>query len=249
MDRLAGKKTIITGAAGGQGRVACKMFADEGASIVATDLHPDAARQIEAIAPGKIHYVAADLVTEAGIDAVISSARQKFGKIDVLYNNHGIILGRPFLETTRAEWDRVQDTDLKSFYFLTQKVTPHMTERASIINTASGLGHIAAPNASAYCAAKAGLINLTRCLALELAPRGIRANVICPGVIDTPMPRVLAGDAPDKEAVVSSFLERQIMKHLGRPEDIVRAAIYLASDESSFSTGAVFNIDGGISAW
>jgi NAD(P)-dependent dehydrogenase (short-subunit alcohol dehydrogenase family) len=249
MNRLAGKRTIITGAAGGQGQVACRLFAAEGAKVLATDMDPAAGTRIEAIAPGAISYVAADLTDPEGIKAVVDRARSYLGSVDVLYNNHGIIQNKPFLETTRAEYNAVLEVDLHSFYFLTQAIVPLMNRNGSIVNISSGLGLIAIPNASAYCIAKAGIINLTRCLAVELEPRGIRANVICPGVIDTPMPRRMAGEGPDKEQILASFLQTQLMKRLGRPEEIVYMAMYLASDEATFTTGAVFSVDGGTSAW
>jgi 2-keto-3-deoxy-L-fuconate dehydrogenase len=249
MARLAGKRTVLTGAAGGQGRVACKLFAAEGAKLLVTDLDPKAGAEIEAIAPGAVKYVAADLTKPAGIQTVADAAKSHLGAVDVLYNNHGIIHNKPFLETTRAEYEMVLGVDLHSFYFLTQAIVPLMSPKSSIVNISSGLGKIAIPNASSYCVAKAGMVNLTRCLSVELDGRGIRANVICPGVIDTPMPRRMAGEGPDKEQVLAGFLQRQTMKRLGRPEDIVYMALYLASDESGFTTGAVFDIDGGTSAW
>jgi len=249
MARLPGKRTILTGAAGGQGSVACKLFAAEGAKILATDLDPQAGAEIEAIAPGAVKYIGADLTKHAGIQAVVDAAKSHLGSVDVLYNNHGIVHNKPFVETTRSEYDMVLGVDLHSFYFLTQAIVPLMSPKGSIINISSGLGKMAIPGASAYCVAKAGMVNLTRCLAVELDGRGIRANVICPGVIDTPMPRRMAGDGPDKEQVLAGFLQRQLMKRLGRPEDIVYMAMYLASDESGFTTGAVFDIDGGTSAW
>src|SRR5271157_5926182 len=125
MLRLNGKTAIITGAAGGQGRVACRMFAEEGARVLATDLSPDAAAEIEALAPTAIKYLAADVTQPAGPDAIASGAlRFLGGRIDVLYNNHGVILGKPFLETTPEDWDRIHNVDLKSVYFLSQKVVP-----------------------------------------------------------------------------------------------------------------------------
>jgi cyclopentanol dehydrogenase len=248
MDRLTGKRAIITGAAGGQGRVACRMFVAEGAQVLAVDIDPQAANQIEAIAPQAVTYLVADLTTAEGVDAVASSARRKFAAVDVLYNNHGIVIAKPILEMSRDEWDVVQNVNLRSFFFLTQAIVPLMRNGGSIINISSGIGLFGRPTLGAYCASKAGLINLTRVMALEFAPLNIRANVIAPGVIDTPMPRKTLESLPNKEEAMEVLLSDQIFRRLGRPEEIVHMAIYLASDESSFTTGSVISIDGGMSA-
>ena len=250
MDRLKGKNTIITGAAGGQGRVACKMFAREGAHILASDLNADAAQEIEALAPGAITYVAADVTSADGIRTIVDSAVKKFGgRIDVLYNNHGVILGKPFLDTTPAEWDLVHDVDLKSVYFLSQRAVPAMPAGSSIVNISSVGGLVAMQNMSAYSAAKGGVAMLTKGMALDLSPRGIRVNAIAPGAIDTPMPRNFIKDLPDREGIWAAIEERHMMKRFGLPHEVVALAIFLASDEASFMTGSVVTIDGGWSAF
>ena len=249
MGRLAGKNAIITGAAGGQGRVACRLFAEEGARILATDLDSAAGRELEGLAPGKITYVAADVSTPEGISAIAAGAGKFLGKVDILYNNHGVILGKPFLETTPDEWDRIHNVDLKSVYFLTQRIVKSMRPGASIINVSSIGGLVALENMSAYGAAKGGLAMLTRCMALDLRDARIRVNAICPGVIDTPMPRNFVQNLPDKETIMNALADRHMMKRLGRPEEVIGLAIYLASDESSFMTGSVIALDGGWTAF
>jgi NAD(P)-dependent dehydrogenase (short-subunit alcohol dehydrogenase family) len=250
MNRLSNKTAIITGAAGGQGKVACRMFAEEGARVLASDLGPDAKREIEALAPGSISYVAADVTTAEGIVRIVDAARTEFkGRIDVLYNNHGVIVGKPFLETTPEEWDRVHNVDLKSVFFLSQRVVPAMGKGASIINISSIGGLVALENMSAYSAAKGGLAMLTRAMALDLSTRGIRVNAICPGVIDTPMPRNFVRDLPDKESILHAMAERHMMRRFGEPREVVALAIFLACDESSFMTGSVLNVDGGWTAF
>ncbi len=249
MSRLAGKSAIITGAAGGQGRVACRIFAQEGAQVFATDLDPGPGREIEGLAQGKITYLAADVSKPEGIAAIAEGAAKLFGKTDILYNNHGVILGKPFMETTPEEWDRIHNVDLKSVYFLTQRVVKSMPPGASIINVSSIGGLVALENMSAYGAAKGGLAMLTRCMALDLRDAGIRANAICPGVIDTPMPRNFVENLPDKENIMKGLADRHMMKRLGRPDEVIGLAVYLASDESSFMTGSVITIDGGWTAF
>src|SRR5271170_1115383 len=140
MGRLSGKKAIITGAAGGQGKVACKLFADDGAQILAVDIHSESASQIAAIAPKAITYLAADLTTEEGINAVASAARKTLTTVNILYNNHGIVIAKPILEMKRGEWDAVHDVNLKSYFFLTQAIVPLMGKGGSIINISSGIG-------------------------------------------------------------------------------------------------------------
>ena len=249
MARLAGKNAIITGAAGGQGRVACRIFAEEGARVFATDLDPAHARDIEALAPGKITYLAADVSTPGGMTAVVDGAIKLFKRIDVLYNNHGAILGKPFMETTPEEWDRVHNIDLKSVFFLSQRVVPAMPNGASIVNISSIGGLVALENMSAYGAAKGGLAMLTRCMALDLSPRGIRVNAICPGVVDTQMPRNFVQNLPGKDQIIKALEDRHMMKRFGRAEEVVSLGLYLASDESSFMTGSVIAADGGWTAF
>lgn len=249
MARLAGKNTIITGAAGGQGRVACRIFAEEGAQVFATDLDPALTREIEAIAPGKITYVAGDVSIPEGLKTVVDGATKLFKRIDVLYNNHGAILGKPFMETTPEEWDRVHNIDLKSVFFLTQRAVPAMPSGASIINISSIGGLVALENMSAYGAAKGGLAMLTRCMALDLSPKGIRVNAICPGVVDTQMPRNFVQNLPGKDQIIKALEDRHMMKRFGRAEEVVSLALYLASDESSFMTGSVIAADGGWTAF
>jgi NAD(P)-dependent dehydrogenase (short-subunit alcohol dehydrogenase family) len=250
MNRLNAKTAIITGAAGGQGRVACRMFAAEGARVFATDLSPDAAAEIEAIAPAAIKYVVADVTQSAGLEAIVSSA-QRFlgGRIDVLHNNHGVTLGKPFLETTPEDWDRIHNVDLKSVYFLSQKVVPAIPPGGAIINISSVGGLMATQNMSAYSAAKGGLVMLTKAMALDLSPRGIRVNAIAPGAIDTAMPHNFIKDLPNKEDLWNALARRHMLNRFGQPHEVVAAAVFLASDEASFMTGSVMVVDGGWSAF
>jgi NAD(P)-dependent dehydrogenase (short-subunit alcohol dehydrogenase family) len=250
MARLKGKKVIITGAAGGQGRVACRKFCEEGARILASDLDSEPAKEIEAIGQGSITYLAADVTKPDGIRSIVDRATSLFGgSIDVLYNNHGIILGRPFLETTPEEWDQIHTVDLKSVYFLSQRAVPAMPPGSSIFNISSVGGLLAMESMTAYSAAKGGLAMLTKGMALELNARGIRVNAIAPGAIDTPMPRNFLKDLPDKERIWSLLEERHMMKRFGQPHEVVAMAVFLASDESSFMTGTVVTVDGGWSAF
>ncbi len=246
MGRLEGKTAVISGALGGMGRVACARFCDEGATVVGTDLADDDGLAADLSGRGhRFEYRAADMRSAADIAALAEHVGSLHGRVDVLYNNHGIILGKPVLETTEEEWDRIHDVNLKSVFLMTKAFVPLMTgDGASIINVSSIGGIVAFPNMSAYGAAKGGVAMFSKVVAVDLAPR-IRVNAICPGVIDTPMPRSFISTLPDADAIWKGFEEGHLTKRLGRPEEVVSLAIWLASDESSFMTGAAIPIDGG----
>lgn len=160
MGRLSGKNIVITGAAGGQGEVASRRFCDEGATVLGTDIDEAAGRKLEERlrADGlAFSFLAADVATGTGVTAIAEGARSTLGsRVDVLYNNHGIILGKPLLETTEEEWDRIHDVDLKSVFLLTKAIVPLMPEGSSIINVSSAGGLVALPSMTAYGAAKGG---------------------------------------------------------------------------------------------
>jgi NAD(P)-dependent dehydrogenase (short-subunit alcohol dehydrogenase family) len=250
MGRLDNKNIIITGAAGGQGEVACRRFCEEGATVLGTDIDEAGGQKLaDALqADGAaFSFVAADVATRTGVEAVTEHARTTLaGRVDGLYNNHGIILGKPLLETTEQEWDRIHDVDLKSVFLLTTAIAPLMGDGGSIINVSSAGGLVALPNMTAYGAAKGGLAMFSRGAAVDLAPLGIRVNAICPGVVDTQMPRDFVGGLGDAaEATWDAFAGAHLLNRVGRADEVVGLAVYLASDESTFMTGAVIPIDGG----
>ena len=247
MGRLDGKIAIITGAAGGIGRAAVERFAAEGATVVACDRVED---------PGDLalgesgFYRRADVTREGEVADLVGEAVNHFGRIDVLYNNHGIMVGKPFLETTMEEFDHVIDGNLRSVFLLSLYVAREMSaaKRGSIVNVSSVGGIVGFPGMAAYGAAKGGVVQLTRSMATDLAPHGIRVNAICPGVIDTPMPRRYLENVEDKAAAWKAMEEMHLMKRLGQPREVVATALFLASDEASFLTGAVIPVDGGLTA-
>jgi 2-keto-3-deoxy-L-fuconate dehydrogenase len=250
MGRLDGKVAIITGAAGGQGKAAVEMFLHEGCRVIACDIISDCQFSIKEEMKDSFEYVSADLTKESDVHGVVQLAIRKYGKIDTLYNNHGIMIAKPFLENTMQDFDHINDVNLRSVFMLCLYAAQEMvkTGGGSIINVSSGGGLVGFPNMSAYGAAKGGVVNLSRALAVDLAPYNIRVNAICPGIIDTPMPRRYVEKLKNKEHVWNSLPEVNLLKRLGKPEEIVWFAIYLASDESSFMTGSVIPIDGGETA-
>lgn len=251
--RLAGKRTVITGATGGMGRVACRMFCEAGARVIGTDLDAAAGRLLQqemASAGHDFAFHAADVTSEADIDALAALARQRWGGLDVLYNNAGIILGKPLLGTTVEEWDRLHAVNTRSVFLAIRAFAPLMGAGGSIVNISSGGGARAMRNMSAYGSSKAGVIMLTKVAALELAP-DIRVNAILPGTIDTPMPRNFISRVPageQREAAWQALGDGRPLKRVGLPEEVVPLAIFLASDDASFITGVDYFVDGGRAA-
>ena len=249
MGKLDGKNVVITGATGGQGQAACRLFCEEGGRVLGTDLDEQAGTQLAEELRGKGYdfaFVAADLSGSAGCERFAGEVGARFDQVDVLYNNHGIILGKPLLETTEQEWDLVHDVDLKSVFLLTKQIAPLMLDHGgSIINVSSVGGLVAFENMAAYGAAKGGLAMFSKAAAVDLAPYGVRVNAICPGVVDTPMPRNFISGLAEKDAIWQGFEDGHLVGRLGRSEEIVSLALYLASDDSTFMTGAAIPIDGG----
>ncbi len=250
--RLQDKVALITGSAGGMGKAAAELFAREGASIIVNDVVADAgeetARGIRD-AGGKAIFVKADVSKEEEVKHLVARSIEAFGRIDVLYNNAGIMPtdDAGVIDLTEATWDRIMDVNLKSTFFCTKHVVPHMIEqrRGSIVNIASfvALMGCTVPQ-DAYTASKGGMISLTKSFAVQYGPHGIRCNAICPGPIETPLLRVLW----TSEEARNLRLNRIPLGRFGETNDIIYMALYLASDESSWTTGAWLVVDGGISS-
>jgi NAD(P)-dependent dehydrogenase (short-subunit alcohol dehydrogenase family) len=253
MRRLEGKTAVITGAAGGMGRVACRRFCEEGVSVVGVDVDEPGGRALETeLRDDGLDFVflRCDVTSTAEVAALAREVESRLGGLDVLYNNAGVALAKPLCETTDEEWDLVMEVNLRGAFRTMRALVPLMHGRqASIVNVSSGLGLVGSEQLTAYCASKGGLVLLTKAAALELGP-DIRVNVICPGVIDTPMPRGALATLPPEigEAVFRSWEESHVAGRLGRPEEVVAAAVFLASDEASFVTGAAIPVDSGVTA-
>lgn len=244
---LAEQVVMVTGAGGGIGHAASIAFAQAGAHLVLidTDRHSleGLAREIAGIGRHAI-ALAADVTDKHRVKEVVEVGAEHFGRIDVLFNNAGVGLRRPFLETEEEEWDRVINTNLKGAFLVAQAVARKMVERRSgvIINTASIAGFVGRNELAAYCASKGGLAQLTKVMAMELAPYGVRVNSISPGMIETPftLPYLEADKARAKR--ISSKIP---LGRLGKPDDLVDALLYLASRASAYVTGQTLVIDGG----
>jgi NAD(P)-dependent dehydrogenase (short-subunit alcohol dehydrogenase family) len=246
MDRLKGKVALITGGGSGIGRSTCLLFAREGAKVIVADYVADGGNETVGhikTAGGDATFVQADVSKSADVQHMIATTVKTYGRVDILFNNAGIEGPSAKIAHYKEEdWDRVIAIDLTSVYLGMKYVIPEMTKQGGgvIISTASIAGIVGFAGSGAYAAAKAGVINMTRMVALEYADKNIRVNCICPGIIDTPMvDRVVGGRPKDRVA------KAEPIGRLGKPEDIANAALFLASDESSFATGAPFIIDGG----
>jgi NAD(P)-dependent dehydrogenase (short-subunit alcohol dehydrogenase family) len=243
MGRLDGKVAIVTGAASGIGAATAARFAAEGAAVVPTDVTP---------ADG---IVALDVRDEAAVADAFGAAVADHGRIDVLFNAAGVAGGGPVHSMDAAEWDRVVDINLKGT-FITDKVAIALMleqapndvgQRGSIVNVASIEGLEGTEGGSAYNASKGGVVILTKNLALDYGRRGIRANCVCPGFIDTPMMQAVF-DMDGMEHVRASFVAAHALGRCGQPEEIASAALFLASDDASFVTGTALVVDGGYTA-
>jgi NAD(P)-dependent dehydrogenase (short-subunit alcohol dehydrogenase family) len=249
MGRLEGKVAIVTGAASGIGFACAKRYADEGAAVVGCDIaEPESWDEVAASAKGAQFHVA-DVREESALQAVAASAREEFGRIDVLVTAAGVAGGGPVHLLSVEEWQRVQDVNLMGTFLSAKAVLPAMMEQrsGSIITVASIEGLEGGEGASTYNASKGGVVILTKNLALDYGRLGIRANAICPGFIETPMfASVMNGDefAIYKERI----RDQHKLGRFGRPEEIAGAAFFLASDDSSFVTGQAIAVDGGFTA-
>ncbi|HEX2025302.1 MAG TPA: glucose 1-dehydrogenase [Actinomycetota bacterium] len=249
MGRLDGKVALITGAAGGMGREAAKLFAAEGARVVLADVTEDTGREAAEEIGDAAAFVRVDVSNGADVEGMVRFAVERFGGLHVLYNNAGVILpsDEGVVETDEETWDRTIAINLKGVWLGCKHGIPAMLESGggSIINVASFVALMGAATAQiAYTATKGGVLSMTREIAVEYARRGIRANALCPGPIETPLLRHLFAD----EAARQRRLVHIPLGRLGQAREIVRAALWLASDESSYMTGSAMVVDGGITS-
>ena len=249
---LDSKVALITGAASGQGRAASVLFAEHGARIAVADVNDDGARETVDLveqAGSKAVAVHADVSRRADNDAMVAATVDAFGGVDVHYNNAAIQMSGRRVECTEEQWDITMATNLNAIFWACRAAMPHLSdgEGGSIINTASVLGLIGSEGYAAYGAAKAGLVALTRQMATEYGPK-VRANAIAPGSIDTPRFRKVAAEMDDGEGFINGLLGNIPLHRLGTAADVAGIALFLASDLSAYTSGAVIPADGGLAA-
>lgn len=250
--RLAQKVAIITGSASGMGQVAAKLFAREGAYVVVTDIATgpgEATARAICDEGGQAIFIQANVSQEAEVEQMVDTAIKTYGHVDILYNNAGIMPDNDGSVASLSEdiWDHILNVNLKSVFLCSKYVLPHMVQQGtgSIINIASFVAFMGCTvPQDAYTTSKGGLLSLTKSLAIQYGQHGIRCNAICPGPIETPLLRTLW----ISEEARNLRLNRIPLARFGAPEDIVYLALYLASDESSWTTGSWITVDGGISS-
>jgi NAD(P)-dependent dehydrogenase (short-subunit alcohol dehydrogenase family) len=252
-ERLAGRVAIVTGAAAGIGAAIGRAFCEEGARVVVADRDVDNAERTAADLGANAVAVPLDVTNEDEVRAVVADTLARFGGIDILVNNAGIMRKAYVKDMTEELWDAVVDVNLKATFLCSKAVLPAMIEakRGRIINIASIAGKVGEPTASAYSAAKFGVIGFTRSLALEVAQYDILVNAICPGPIPTALGQQGWREGAQIEGVeldriMARVGSRSPLRRLGTVEQVAKMALFIASDDCDFTTGSAFNVDGGI---
>jgi NAD(P)-dependent dehydrogenase (short-subunit alcohol dehydrogenase family) len=249
--RYVGKVCLVTGAANGIGRAVVLRLSAEGASVVAADVNLEGARETVSLTRRRGNTaVRVDVRSVASVNRIVSAVERRHGRLDVLVNNAGIEILGTVAEIDPETWDQVMAVNLRGTYLVSRAFLPMLLHRAqeagmaAIVNNASLMGQVSSRGLVAYCASKAGVISLTRSMALDHAEQGLRVNCVCPGIVYTPMLERRFERGQDRLATVL----RPPVHYIGRAEDVAAAIAYLGADEARFVTGAALTIDGGVGA-
>jgi NAD(P)-dependent dehydrogenase (short-subunit alcohol dehydrogenase family) len=249
-EQLHGKTALITGGAGGIGHATALLFASEGAAVCIVDLNAHAGEEVVreiSTAGGRAIFECADVTRRADCRRAIERTVREFDGVDILFNNAGTIRRASVLEISEHDWDTVMAVNVKSIFLMSREVIPVMVAAGggTILNTASGWGLAGGPRAAAYCASKGAVVLMTKAMAIDHGRQKIRVNCICPGDTDTAMLRNEARQLGEAEDRFLSDSANRPLGRVGKPEEIARAALYLASDAASFVTGTAVVVDGG----
>lgn len=254
--KLAGRVAVVTGGGSGQGKATCRLFAQEGASVVVADWNYESAQEVAASiadAGGRAVAVHVDVSREEDVMKMVDMTLKKFGRLDILFNNAGIGFSAThrykmasIVDTLEEDWDAILAINLKGVAMCCKHTIPIMVRqgRGSIINNASINALVAMPGADAYTAAKGGVVALTRVLANDWGPKGVRVNCICPGPVDTPMIAPVLKDPQVREILETNCP----LGRVASPDEIARVALFLASDDASYVNGVILPVDGGWTA-
>jgi NAD(P)-dependent dehydrogenase (short-subunit alcohol dehydrogenase family) len=241
---LAGKTAFVTGGTGGIGQAICERFAREGAEVIAADLNQSA------VEIAGVEYMEYDVTNEGTVIATFEQLAKKWYKLDILVNTAGIEIEKTIEQTSLEEWNRIFAVNVTGMFLTSKYALPllRQSDGASVINFGSYDGYIADPSLAAYCATKGAVHALTKAMACDHGPEGIRVNAICPGYIDTPMLQSFFGQSGDIETLKKAVRDVHPMRTYGQPEDVANLVNWLASDEARYAAGQLWVIDGGLSA-
>jgi len=247
---LEGRVAVISGAASGLGLGAAKRLADFGAAVVVLDISEAKGREAEAEIVrrgGQARFIHCDVRSDADCRRAVDEAIREFGRIDVLFNNAGLAIRKNAVNLREEEWDLAVDVMLKGTYLLSHHIIPHMIRGGggSIINMGSGWALKGGPDAVSYCAAKGGILNMTRAMAIDHGRHNIRVNCLCPGDVDTPLLRSECAQLGQDEKEFLAEAARRPLARLGTPDDVANAVLFFAGDLSKWVTGAHLAVDGG----
>ena len=247
--KLAARVALITGGNRGIGLATAKLFAAEGAQVALAARNAEDGHAAAAQIPGAV-FIQCDVTRAQDCEHAVEETIRVFGRLDILFNNAGIILRNRSVEaTSEAEWDEIMDINVKGTFLMSKYALPHLRVRGgAIVNTSSYVGLVGSPGLAAYSASKAAIVNLTRSMALDHAKENIRVNCICPGSVDTEMIQAAWRAYGDIDEAARVWSEKHPMNRIATPEEIARVVLFLASDDASFITGAAVPVDGGITA-
>ncbi len=249
--RLENKRAIVTGASSGIGRAIAKLFASEGANVIVADIDATGGREtVRLISNGKgvSHFISTDVSSPEQVSNMVSQAKDYLGGIDILVNDAAAFVFGEIEQVTAKDWERTFNVNVLGSVYTVRECLPYLrlSQSPSIVNIASVSSFIAQPAFIPYNTSKGALLQLTRCLAMDLAPDGVRVNCVCPGSIYTPATeRHIAFEGSDREVFLQRAAKDSFLKRIGKPEEVAYAALFLASEEASFVTGTHLVVDGG----